>query len=759
MSHATAITFVGQLRRMLGAAEARAMPDRELLARFVNASDQAAFELIVWRHGGMVLDVCRRLLRQDCDVEDAFQATFLVLVRKAGSIHKGTALAGWLYRVAYRIAQRARVDAARRQRREDPWEEPDELPADPEFLEEPLSPVITEELSRLPAHYRDPLVLCCLEGRTNAEAAKALGCPAGTVYSRLARGREKLRARLARRGVTVSAGALAALLAGREATAGVSVALAQTATCAATAFAAGHIAAGVACARAASLAQGVLTTMWITQVQKAAALFLAAVLVFGSAGLASAHRSAAQGQLPASLAMLPRADSLEPFADKQKKELGPSVHGVVRSVDAGKNMIIITAHKEGTKQSEEKTLTLSADVRILLEDQLSKKEPASQGKLTDLSEGTLVHVQMSADGKLVARINARGPTLHANLKQADAAQNAVLITVKDKDAGTVNEQRFLLAEGAKVLLNDGLSKGTPDQEGKLADLQEGTAVLVHLNVRRDKALSVRVLGKGVFGVLRSHDAGNNTITIGVKEDGQLVDKTYTLAKDARIGNLTPGDLVNLRLSVFNKELVVSAEGRNKGSEEKQKPEEGDKGQKPKDGDKPQKAPDLSGVISAVSGDLRTITLSLPPLVKGDATRTAEIRITDKTKVTYFGVDAAGEQPTVGYSVQVWLAEGSQDTAAGLRLGRKDADAGKAPDLVGQISAVAKGLQSITIEVQPENKGDAPKQVEIKLTDKTKYSYFGVEEGGQVPTVGYAVHVWLTDGSKDTASGLRLGRKK
>jgi hypothetical protein len=180
--------------------------------------------------------------------------------------------------------------------------------------------------------------------------------------------------------------------------------------------------------------------------------------------------------------------------------------------------------------------------------------------------------------------------------------------------------------------------------------------------------------------------------------------------------------------------------------------------KPKDADKPAKPPDVTGVIEAVSNDFRTITLALPPKVKGDAGTSMEIKITDKTRLTYFGVDGNGENLTVGYVAQVWLVEGSQDTAAGVRLGRKDADGGKAPDYNGVITAVAKDGKSLTVELVPKEKGDAPMKVEVKLTDKTKFSYFGVDQTGETPTVGYSVLVWLVEGSKDTAAGLRLGRK-
>src|SRR5262245_60546991 len=153
--------------------------DGELLRRFVSRGDQAAFTALVKRHGPMVLHVCRRLLRGSSDVEDAFQATFLVLVQKAGSIGKPDLLGNWLYGVAFRTALKAREAARQRHKREPQgppgWEEAvcRDTPIDE------VGPIVAEEVNLLPERYRTPFVLCCLEGKTNADAARLLGCPHG----------------------------------------------------------------------------------------------------------------------------------------------------------------------------------------------------------------------------------------------------------------------------------------------------------------------------------------------------------------------------------------------------------------------------------------------------------------------------------------------------------------------------------------------------------------------------------------------------
>jgi RNA polymerase sigma factor (sigma-70 family) len=194
------------LRRLLDTAGAGGLSDPELLQRFIASRDAAAFEVLVWRHGPLVLGACRQVLRHEQDAEDAFQATFLVLVRKARSIGKGQAVGSWLYRVAYRVALRAKMLAAKKSARQTRLT--DEVPGrptpDPAWGD--LRPVLDEEINHLPEKYRAPFVLCYLDGKTNEEAAHKLGCPKGTVLSRLAWARQRLRTQLTRRGLSLSAG-------------------------------------------------------------------------------------------------------------------------------------------------------------------------------------------------------------------------------------------------------------------------------------------------------------------------------------------------------------------------------------------------------------------------------------------------------------------------------------------------------------------------------------------------------------------------
>src|SRR5262245_55406534 len=255
--------------------------DAQLLARFLTCRDEAAFASLVCRHGPMVLGVCRRLLRHAQDAEDAFQAAFLVLARKAGSVLKREAVGSWLYMVAYRTAQRARARQVQRRAREKPMGDlphPEAQPQEPQDWR----PLLDQELSLLPEKYRAPLVLCDLQGRSRREAARQLKLPDGTLSSRLAAGRRLLAERLSRRGVTLSGGALAAALSGGAASAQVAATPVVATAKAAVFVAAGHLAA--VATPVAVLTRGVLRTMLMAKLKVVVGVALVVVALGPAAG-------------------------------------------------------------------------------------------------------------------------------------------------------------------------------------------------------------------------------------------------------------------------------------------------------------------------------------------------------------------------------------------------------------------------------------------------------------------------------------------
>jgi RNA polymerase sigma factor (sigma-70 family) len=267
--------------------------DPQLLRRFATGGEEAAFTALVRRHAAMVWSVCSRLLPQVPDAEDAFQATFLVLVRKAGAIRKPELLGPWLYGVAWRVADKLRRAAGRRRGRERELGNPPAPDSTSDVVWRDLRPLLDEEVGRLPEKYRTPFVLCYLEGLTNEEAASRLRCPKGTVQSRLSRARERLRGRLVRRGVDLTGAALAVALAG-NATSAAPAALITDTVRRGLIFAAGPAAQA---GSAGVLAEGELHIMFMTKV-KMAVLVLLASGVLGSGAALLGHRTPAGAPAP-----------------------------------------------------------------------------------------------------------------------------------------------------------------------------------------------------------------------------------------------------------------------------------------------------------------------------------------------------------------------------------------------------------------------------------------------------------------------------
>jgi len=282
-----------------------ARSDGELLARFLSTREEAAFAALVRRHGPMVYGVCRRLLGSHADADDAFQAVFLVLVRKAAAVRPRERVANWLYGVAWHTAQKARAAAARRRVKErtaGAMRRPDAS----DDIWGPLLPLLDEELRRLPENYRLPIVLCELEGRTHQEAARQLGWPVGTVSGRLSRGRALLARRMKRRGAAPPDLAPAA----------VPPALAAATAKAATAFAAGSAAA--VSAKAVALAEGVTRTMLLTKLQAITAVLLAVVLAGAGAAVAFGSMRNREGRAPMN------ADAAQPQPPDKPAEPTPT---------------------------------------------------------------------------------------------------------------------------------------------------------------------------------------------------------------------------------------------------------------------------------------------------------------------------------------------------------------------------------------------------------------------------------------------------
>jgi RNA polymerase sigma factor (sigma-70 family) len=298
--------FLRRVRSAVLTREGCGLSDAQLLECFTERRDPAAFEALVRRHGPMVLGVCRRVLGASHDVEDAFQATFLVLVRKAGSIVLRETVGGWLYGVAYRTALEARTKRRRRRAREKQVETMPDAAVEPDDTWRELKPLLDKELSRLPEKFRVPVVLCDLEGLPRRQVARQLGLPEGTLSSRLHTGRRTLAQRLSRYGLCLSAGALATALTQR-ASASVPAPLVSSTV---------KVASGQAvAATAVALSKEVLKTMFLAKLKLAVGAVMV-VAALGAGGVAyqvsgpRAAQAAPEGKPPGELEALKKENEL-----------------------------------------------------------------------------------------------------------------------------------------------------------------------------------------------------------------------------------------------------------------------------------------------------------------------------------------------------------------------------------------------------------------------------------------------------------------
>jgi RNA polymerase sigma factor (sigma-70 family) len=508
------------LRRTVLLRDGAGLTDGQLLEHYVSRRDEAALAALVRWHAPMVWGVCRRVLRNWHDAEDAFQATFLVLVRKAASVVPREMVANWLYGVAHQTALKARATTAKRRARErQVMQMPEPAVADPDFWPE-LQPLLDRELSRLPDMYRVAMVLCDLEGKTRKEAARQLGVPEGTLAARVARGRVMLAKRLARRGLAVSGGALAAALAHNAASASAPTSVVVSTIKATGLFAAGQAAApGVISVNVAALTEGVLKAMVFTKLKIATAVLLTVGLLGTGAGWLT-HQALA-----------------EKPTDKAVKDAGPNdtteVSGVVKAVDASKNTIVI---HNGKAFVGEKTFALAADVKVFLDDGSGDKLGFQEGKLADLAVGTAVTLRVSEDQK-ITRLWAEGPTIQGTLRSVDSANHRITATLALTKGEPAKDMTFDVAKNAKLFIDDGqvIDKTQPVKQPSLDDLPANAVVFLRLSVDRKVVGSIRAEGQSVTGLVKSVDGAKNTITVIITTKGEPdVDRTFPLAKTARV---------------------------------------------------------------------------------------------------------------------------------------------------------------------------------------------------------------------------------
>lgn len=495
--------------------------DRDLLARFV-VGDEAAFSEVVRRHTGLVINVCQRVLRQPTDAEDAFQATFFVLARKAKSLKWQDSIAGWLHQTARRTALKLRAMSVRRRAVEGQAAQQQTSGADTQtpnpasqvaFRE--LGEILDTELAALPARFCEVILLAQVEGLSRDEVAERLGITVATVKDRLERGREQLRSRLLRRGVTLTSAALAAWLVPGTAQATSLTTLGTATSQAAGLFATSSLAAGVS-PTAATLAQGVLKMMGFEKL-KYATVWIVSVLTAG--GIAF-------GMLQ---------------DDPARFEKG--LRGQVVAVQAGKPATVTVALEEfGTLLN----LDVSAEAKVWT--------AFEAGQLADLKEGQYVALRLADDHRTVNEIHVQGQVRGASIKSVAASGKIVIIEGDDDDEGGSKPIEVDLAPDAILRIG-----GLPANR---SDLKPGMQVPLEFghNGKLVNAIEAEAAENTLIdGELLEIDANGNKLVFGREDndDGQSTQQSVAVTpetfitldgKPAKLADLKRGCSLKLRLS-------------------------------------------------------------------------------------------------------------------------------------------------------------------------------------------------------------------
>jgi RNA polymerase sigma factor (sigma-70 family) len=463
MTNARTTRLTHRLCRAILPRDDPGLSDGELLGRYVRTRDDRAFAALVARHGPMVWGVCRRVLRHHHDAEDAFQATFLVLAARGGAVSPRDRVASWLYGVAHNVARKAQVRSTRQRARECPVAElPEPALPDPDVCPD-LRPVLDGELSRLPDRYREALLLCDVGGKTHAEAARRLGCPEGTLASRLSRGRALLAARLSRRGVTLPATAAVALSAGgaRAVPAGL-----VSRTLNVAALVAGG--AGVAPDRISKLAENNAMSWTKLKAGAAAAAVVATVAIGGGLLLAGRPAPSPSGGRVAGQTVAADGD-----AENLRRLEGVRWH--LLRVDRGKQTLHVAdvpAERSWGRDASEQLLAsagsqvslvglpVARDARIVLD---GKEIP-----LKELQDGVNLTLKFAADRAVVVGIDATTPPRAGYVVTAvDADKKAITVSRGGED------KPLVLPVADRALIG----------VGSLTDLKPGTRVRLHLEVK------------------------------------------------------------------------------------------------------------------------------------------------------------------------------------------------------------------------------------------------------------------------------------
>lgn len=570
-------SLIDRLRGALLAGGKANLTDSQLLEDYLSRRDEAAVAALVRRHGPMVWGVCRRVLHNHHDAEDAFQATFLILVRKAASIMPREMIGNWLYGVAHQTALKARATTAKRHARESQMKE---LP-EPAILSEPdlradLQPLLDQELSRLPDRYRVAIVLCNLEGKTRKEAARQLQIPEGTLSSRLTTARRMLAKRLASHGLPASAAALAALLTKQVALATVTASPASSTIKAATLAAAGQGAVtGAISIKVAALTEGVMKTMLMSKLKAVIAVVLALGFMATGAAVLTCRLAAAQSDKPPIASGKPptKKDGETAQAEKRSGYLQLGKVDVVKGIVKGDAVSTNDERTIYSHRQESWELMVGPTTKVIID--------GKEAKLADL--GTIKPEPGSSDGwlKLIFaewehehtadkkdRIN-KGKAIRLEGK---GAQVRGIIQAKNPGNNTLTFKRihggfsgdFVADTASEVSVAKDVHVTIDHNVAAFNGLKPGMKVTLRLSAVKNVVLGIKAYGAKVDGVLKAVDARNNTVSVNILS-AQMTAERVSVVKDAkvvidgqtrRLSDLKAGMRVTLQMSAEAEESLI-----------------------------------------------------------------------------------------------------------------------------------------------------------------------------------------------------------
>jgi RNA polymerase sigma factor (sigma-70 family) len=666
---------IERVRRAALVQNGAAMTDGQLLECFIAERDEAAFEALVRRHADMVLGVCRRVVGHAQDAEDAFQATCVVLVRKAATVLPREAVGNWLYGVAYRTALEARARGARLRSREKQVKNMPEMASRAASAAgqahdwRDLQPLLDRELSRLPDKYRLPVVLCDLEGRGREEVSHQLQLAEGTLSSRLSRGRKMLAGRLARRGLAISAGALTVAL--QQASAATAPATLVVSTIqAATMVAAGQAATVAVSASVAALTEGVLHAMFMTKVKTATVVLMLVALAGSGVGLITHQVLAGTARTP-DLAVIANRESETSFGGRDEKpRMPPTFAGRIVAVAKDGKTITLETQPAGGGRDTPPTPAKKQDVKIGADTKIVYSNVGLGG--AKMTEGYGAQVWIADGAKDVARqihlagkqADRHGPNLTGAV--AGVADDGKTLTFKLAPRGRGEPESSVdiqLTAKSVVVFSNVAKGGARPAEGQvaevwLADGSKSAAAKVHFRGSVEKfSRDVPEAKPDAAGKIVSVSKDGKVLTLEapagrgeepVKHDVKVDDKTsmiyFSIGADG--DRPTDGYAARVWLATGSKDVAGKVHFR--------APDRQD--------------PTLRGKVIGIAKDAKAITLEQAPKNREDAPGSVEVKLSPKTRLVFNGVGPEGATLSEGLGATVILEDGSKDTAAVIVLG-------------------------------------------------------------------------------------------